>query len=579
MSRRKQLYNLSNPRDVEQVMALLEVTLSDDDISDCTDTDADQDYAVSSDHNSSSENDSDEEKIQSNNTEDNYFLGKDRKTKWGKSRPMQSVRTRSHNIVKKLPGVTGLGKKEKSVSGCWSLFFDNNMIEKIVVFTNKYILKISSSYKDPSDCKPTSLTEIKSLLGLLYGMGFLHGGRMNIQDFWSTDGLGTERFPATMAFRRFRFLLKCIRFDDIETRQQRRESDKLAAVREIFEAFNGNCKKYYSMGEFMTLDEMLLSFRGRCGFRMYIPSKPGKYGIKVFALVDAKMYYTYNLEIYCGKQPAGPYQDVSFKPSDIVERMCLPVSESGRNLTIDNWFTSYDIVAKMKNEHNITIVGTVRKNKKELPPHFITAAKREPHSSVFGFQENMTLVSYVPKRGKTVLLLSSMHADDKIDESTGEQKKPEIITFYNSTKGGVDCVDERIAFYNVARNTRRWTMVIFYAMLNIAGVNAYLVYRANDPTSQDGKNRRTFLRKLMFNLTEEHIKERAMCKFLPKSIRSAAKRISGLPEEEEQTSDGNKRGRCAYCKDRKTRYSCFKCRKYLCLEHSAIMCSDCKNDM
>ena len=34
-----------------------------------------------------------------------------------------------------------------------------------------------------------------------------------------------------------------------------------------------------------------------------------------------------------------------------------------------------------------------------------------------------------------------MHNDDKIDPATGDDKKPEIITFYNSTKGGVDVVD------------------------------------------------------------------------------------------------------------------------------------------
>ena len=56
---------------------------------------------------------------------------------------------------------------------------------------------------------------------------------------------------------------------------------------------------------------------------------------------------------------------------------------------------------------------------------------------MFGFQEDITCVSYVPKKGKTVVLMSSMHHDDKIDESTGELMKPDIISFYNSTKGGV----------------------------------------------------------------------------------------------------------------------------------------------
>lgn len=62
-----------------------------------------------------------------------------------------------------------------------------------------------------------------------------------------------------------------------------------------------------------------------------------------------------------------------------------------------------------------------------------------------------------------------MHHDDKIDEETGENRNPEIITDYNCTKIGV------------ARNTCRWPMVVFYDLLNISGINALCVYKANHP--------------------------------------------------------------------------------------------------
>ena len=206
--------------------------------------------------------------------------------------------------------------------------------------------------------------------------------------------------------------------------------------------------------------------------------------------------------------------------------MCTPVFGTGRNLTIDNWFTSYDIIKKMKTGHNITIVGTVRKNKRELPPQFVSAKNREPHSSLFGFQEDMTLVSYIPKKGKTVVLFSSMHNDDKIDDSTGEMRKPDIITFYNATKGGVFYVDERMSSYNVARNTRRWTMVIFYAMLNIVAFNSYLILRSNNPESTEIRNRRQFLKRLMIDLTHEQMK-RANCQYLPNQFVLQQRRLQG----------------------------------------------------
>jgi len=48
-----------------------------------------------------------------------------------------------------------------------------------------------------------------------------------------------------------------------------------------------------------------------------VPNKPAKYGVKIFALCDAKTFYCSNLEIYCGKQLPGPY-DVRNTPTDIV---------------------------------------------------------------------------------------------------------------------------------------------------------------------------------------------------------------------------------------------------------------------
>ena len=41
-------------------------------------------------------------------------------------------------------------------------------------------------------------------------------------------------------------------------------------------------------------------------------------------------------------------------------------------------------------------------------------------SSLFGFSDRQTLVSHVPKKNKAVVLLSTMHNDNKVDEETGE---------------------------------------------------------------------------------------------------------------------------------------------------------------
>jgi len=72
-----------------------------------------------------------------------------------------------------------------------------------------------------------------------------------------------------------------------------------------------------------------------------------------------------------------------------------------------------------------------------------------------------------------------MHNDKAIDMNTGEKLKPEMITFYNSTKSGVDTMDWMTENYSVARHSARWPLTVFYSLLNIRGLNSMIVYQEN----------------------------------------------------------------------------------------------------
>ncbi|UYV72184.1 hypothetical protein LAZ67_9002121 [Cordylochernes scorpioides] len=438
----------------------------------------------------------------------NYYIGKDQKTKWKKALPPKNVRTRSENIITHLPGVKGEVKNAKSILDCWNLFIDDNILECIVTNTNIYIRNIQQNYSRERDANLTNLHEIKALLGIIYFLGVMKANKLNTDDAWARDSTGFELCRIAMSENRFRFLLRVIRFDDKATRNERLCQDKFAAVRLILDTFVKNCQKHYSPSEYITVDEKLDAFRGKCNFRQYIPSKHNKYGIKLFALVDSKMFYTCNLEIYSGKNPEGPY-NVSNSPSDVVERLCEPIKGTGRNVTMDNWFTSYSLALKLLQQYRLTIVGTLKRNKKEIPSEFVISRGRNVHTSVFGFQSEMTLLSYKSKENKVVLMLSTLHHDANIDDSTGELKKPEMIMFYNMTKGGVDMMDEMTATYNCARNSRRWPMVIFYSLLNIGAINSQIIHFANGNASKV-KSRRHFLKTLSLDLIEEMVKVRTI---------------------------------------------------------------------
>ncbi|KFM65393.1 PiggyBac transposable element-derived protein 4, partial [Stegodyphus mimosarum] len=335
----------------------------------------------------------------------------------------------------------------------WELFFNAKMIRSIVECTNIYIKKVSVNYTRDRDAKTTNDVEIRALFGLLYLCGLHKSSHTNTQDLWASDGSGIEILRNTMSYKRFNFLLRYLRLDNVTNREARKKLDKLAAVREFFADFNENCQKIHIIGEYVTIDEKLEKFRGRCFFRQYIPSKTAKYGIKIFALVDSRTFYSYSMEIYEGQQPEGPFR-VENSPFQITKRLCTPLFRSGRNVTMDNWYTSYPLAKELLSK-KLTIIGTLKRNKAEIPTEFVQTKTRSVYSSIFGFQKNATLVSYVPKKSKCVVLLSTMHRDDAIDESD-DMKKPDIIHFYNATKGGVDKVDEMSSLYSTARKTNRW---------------------------------------------------------------------------------------------------------------------------
>lgn len=106
-----------------------------------------------------------------------------------------------------------------------------------------------------------------------------------------------------MRLKRFQEVTRFIRFDNKDTRAERRNLDKLAAFRDIWEMFVARLSSIYNSGFDMTVDEQLVAFRGKCPFCQYMKSKPAKYGIKIRWVCDSKNSFPLNGQVYLGKQP------------------------------------------------------------------------------------------------------------------------------------------------------------------------------------------------------------------------------------------------------------------------------------
>jgi hypothetical protein len=215
-------------------------------------------------------------------------------------------------------------------------------------------------------------------------------------------------------------------------------------------------QKNYKPTENITVDEQLFPYRGHTKFTQYIPTKPAKYGIKFFWACDAANAYPLQSQIYTGKPPDGERQ-VNVGERTVLDLVAAYIG-SGRNITTDNFFTSMELATTL-NSWNMTLVGTVRKNTRFLPLNMQSSKEGTINSTNFAFIKEATLCSYVPKKNKSVILLSTMHMTADVEQTT--TAKPEIIKYYNQTKGGVDTMEKMLSEYTVKRRTNHWPLAFF----------------------------------------------------------------------------------------------------------------------
>lgn len=282
-----------------------------------------------------------------------------------------------------------------------------------------------------------------------------------------------------------------------------------------------------------------------------------------------------------GRERAGSNRAVGVGET-VVMQLCEPYFRSARTITFDNFFTSYELAQKLR-QNGLGCVGTVRKNKKFVPPEFLANKTREESSNMFGFGPNITLLSHVPKRNKVVLLLSTVH--HSLEQN--ENGKAAINLYYNETKGGVDTVDKLCSTYTVQRATNRWPNSFFMNLINMCAIAAYKIYiqTFNIQVGTKAKARKKFLRFLAEQLTYDHIKNRSNRGLSKHDQMVIHQFIGGNVQDEREVSCEPPpakvaRRRCYICPSsisRKSKQACTKCSKNVCNQHSvtSLTCRNC----
>ncbi|XP_033960769.1 piggyBac transposable element-derived protein 4-like [Pseudochaenichthys georgianus] len=505
-------------------------------------------------------------------------MSKNGRIEWCSS-PISEPTRLSANIIRMVPGPTRMAVTHvHDIKSSFELLMPDSIQNIILDMTNLEGRRVFGK-----EWKELDITHVHAYFGILLLAGVYRSRGESTESLWDAE-TGRAIFRATMSLETFHILSRIVRFDDRETRPARRRRDKLAAIRTVWDKWVQRLPSLYNPGLNVTVDERLVGFRGRCPFRQYIPSKPARYGIKIWTACDAVSSYAWNMQMYTGKPEGGvPEKNQGARAVlDMVQGL------SGHNVTCDHLFTSHSLGQELL-RRKVTMIGTVRKNKTELPPHLLTVKKRPVHSSDFVFTDNTALVSYIPKKGRNVILMSTLHRDAKI--SGREDRKPDIILDYNATKGGVENLDKLLSCYSCQRRTLRWPLVIFYNILDVSAYNAFALWMAINPEWNQKKlqRRRIFLEELGKALVTPHMQRRQHMPRNPASVAILRKMVAtpaATPARPTQPQSAvpeiapcaSKRKRCEVCgpsKDSKTQTTCSNCNKYICAIHTKKFCTSC----
>ena len=167
---------------------------------------------------------------------------------------------------------------------------------------------------------PMKREEVNPFLAIILTMGIIGYPRVRLvstvtshllpdnlhtnRDYWSTKWpFNTGIFSSIMSGRRFELLLSYLHLNDNEKQPTRESSnyDKLYKVRPFLDTLVSNFRMAYTPHQNLSVDESIISYKGRLSWIQYMPNKPTKWGMKAWCLADSINGYIWNLKIYTGR--------------------------------------------------------------------------------------------------------------------------------------------------------------------------------------------------------------------------------------------------------------------------------------
>ena len=470
-------------------------------------------------------------------------------------------------------------------------FMSDDVFSDIVEQSNLYC-----SQKDINKTLNLNRNELEQFVGMTFYMSIakLPSSRM----YWGTY-TRVSQVADVMAVNRFEQIKSNLHFND-NTKMAVPNTDKLFKVRPLIDSLTKTFSEQTPQ-EYLSIDEQVIPFKGKSSLKTYNPKKPKKWGYKVYILtsVDGVIH---NMEFYSGAiLPVQGKPDLKAS-SNIVLRLVQPIPTGlWHKLFFDNWFTGLPLMAVLW-EDQIAAVGTVRSDRllgcgPTLPSEKQMKRQGRGHSvirtsSLFGIPLNVVrwfdnkVVSLV----STYAAITPERTARRWDKKAGQYvdiPQPDIIGIYNKHMGGVDLLDMLVALYRTGLRSKKWYLRIYFHLLDMCVVQAWLMYRRTAKSLQLPKKEVLSLCNFKLSVADSLMKQGKMA-VGPKRGRPSLEENSTeaaltkkarkgpmlpVPQKAVRTDrvdhepiKAEKRGRCKMpnCKG-SVRVMCSKCKVHLCL--------------
>ena len=197
------------------------------------------------------------------------------------------------------------------------------------------------------------------------------------RSYWSKSWpFSSDNFSSLMSSRRFELILRFLHLNDSETQPQRGEPgfDKVYKIRPLLNLLLPTFKKNYTPTQFLSIDESMISFKGRLSFLQYLPKKPHKWGMKAWVLADAKNGYTWGWKLYTGKEEEQVARGLAHRVvMELVNDDRL--ENKGYVVVTDNFYSSPELFRALTDK-GFGALGTARKDRQGIPAVIHNASLR-----------------------------------------------------------------------------------------------------------------------------------------------------------------------------------------------------------